>query len=173
MFHSECKLRLGIDRCVPNQPQLIFLPKSVLLLKPDYLAKGIWAKQPAKMLVLLWRIRWSYYTYSIGSGLGGCNGHISAYFVIRLTRLHHIDVLIVILPGGLAALLPGGFTERTGQGILEVLNIPIPRLGDLRIGDIIEGINLMTKNSPCWGLHWSALPACFCGIWLLEGTRCL
>lgn len=35
----------------------------------------------------------------------------------------------------------------------------------IRIGDIIEGIGMMTARSPCWGLFWIGIAATIWNIW--------
>ncbi|KMZ70597.1 hypothetical protein ZOSMA_199G00340 [Zostera marina] len=105
------------------------------------------------MSVLMWKIRWRY---------------LNTFNKIRRRGMRCPDLCILcnssdespshlLFNCSYTRSLLLSFTRRSDECLWKVMNAPIPSTEDIRIGDLIEGINRLTKGSPAWGLHWYAL----------------
>lgn len=119
--------------------------------QPDQFAHGIWANKPTKFAVLLWRLRW---------------GLLNSFRVLRWWRwwaIHIPDLCLLCAEfeetiGHLfnCAYSEGALSDITSATDNAPWNIAsIPPLnggGHIRIGDVMEAIEKVSKSLNCWRL---------------------
>lgn len=90
--------------------------------------------QLAKMSVLMWKIRWGIRCPDL-CVLCNCSDESPSHLLFNYS--YNRSLLL-------------SFTKRSDECLWKVMNAPIPSIEDIRIGDLIEGFNWLTKGIPTW-----------------------
>lgn len=128
----------------------------------DPIAIGIWAGQPSKFSIVLWRLRWNKphcfnrlrtWGESVPDQCLLCGGEDES-------------------PGHLFLNCPYTGSVWNRFSVSELLTNTLARISgrsssdfDTRIGEPFEGMDRFRHKSECWGLHWLAIAAFTWHIW--------